>query len=491
VSVARKDGPAGGAVPGRSAPVARDGLIPTSAIADLTPRETFDLEVAHGNGDLMRLLDVLGVAGTLRPVSPWEVEDDAGRRLIHAGSYAATPFGENYPPITDFAKRFFDEPLTVGLPQQSASPWRAALEANLVRLLAREAPSHADSRVFLSNSGAEAIETAVKFARAARPKGTTFINFERAYHGKTYAALSLTPNEEYQALFRPLMGAVRTVPFGNADALARAVADIGPERVTAIVIEPVQGEAGVIVPPPGYLRRVGEIAKAHGITVIADEIQSGLGRCGAWFVSVAEGLEPDIVTLAKPLGGGLVPVGATIARNGIFMAMLRGLACKRHSSTFGGGAFASAIAARSLEVIADEGLVEKARADGEYGLARLREIQARHAGLIAEVRGRGLLFAIQFRPIMPSRLLPIDPEVLPTLVAFLGLLGLHHHGVHACYSNNAHGVARLTPPLTIPRELLSTMFDRVDAMAAEHGRSMSMLRMLSMSDIGRLLRLAL
>lgn len=467
-------------------------LIRTDALfGPVTTEATLALEIAHGNGDLMRLLEVLGLGGILTPTSPWELQDEAGRRLLHAGSYAALPFGEGYPGIVDFVRRYVDAPAVMGFPGQTVSAWRAALEANLVRLLAAQAPSHADSRVFLSNSGAEAVETAVKFARAARPKGTTFVNFDRAYHGKTFAALSLTPNEEFQAPFRPLMGNVRTLPFGDADALERAIREIGPERVTAIVIEPIQGEAGVIVPPDGYLRRVGELARAAGILVIADEIQTGLGRTGNWFASVAAGLDPDIVTLAKPLGGGIVPIGATIARSAIYGAMLRGIGSKRHSSTFGGGTLACAVAVRSLEIIVDEGLVEKARDDGAYGLERLRAIQRRHPKLIAEVRGAGMLFALQFRPIVPSRLLPIDPELLPSLVAFLGLRGLHEHGVHACYSNNAQGVVRLTPPLTMPRALLEELFDRVEAMAEGYGRPLSMIRLLSLKEIGRLARIAL
>jgi acetylornithine/succinyldiaminopimelate/putrescine aminotransferase len=466
-------------------------LLRTEALlAGLSPREAFDLEVRYGNTDLMQLLDVLGVGSLLKPVTPWELEDGSGRHLIHAGSYASLPFGEAYPAMVDFARTYLEQVRTVGFPQQSASAWRGALEANLVRLLATQAPSHADSRVFLSNSGAEAIETAVKFARAARPKGTTFVNFRQAYHGKTFAALSLTPNEDLQALFRPLMGTIRTLPFGDAEALERALDEIGPDNVTAIIVEPVQGEAGIIVPPAGYLRRLGELARAAGIPVIADEIQTGLGRTGEWFASVADGLDPDIVTLAKPLGGGFVPIGATIVRRPIFEAMLKGLGSKRHSSTFGGGSFASAIALRSLELIHDEGLVEKAREDGQYGLERLRRLQEANPGLIQGVRGKGLLFALQFKQIMPTRLLPIDQEILPTLAAALGLAALHRHGVHACYANNAQGVVRLTPPLTIPRELLVELFDRVDAMASAYKRPLSMVGMLKVQEIARLARLA-
>src|SRR5690606_13491519 len=217
--------------------------------------------------------------------------------------------------------------------------------------------SHRDSRVYFGSSGAEAIETAIKLARAARPNGTTFINFQRAYHGKTSGALALTPNEEYQAPFRPLAPDVVTLPYGDTDALERALKQLGkracaivvepvqgeggvvtpppgflarlgglarapggpviagqnapaPDRLErarkqlgrracAIVVEPVQGEGGVVTPPPGFLARLGELARAHGVLVIADEIQTGLGRTGHWFASVAAGLDPDVVTLAK------------------------------------------------------------------------------------------------------------------------------------------------------------------------------------------------
>ena len=464
-----------------------DDVLSGSLAAD----ETFRLDAERGNRDLLRLLRLFGIEGPLRPLNPWEVEDPTGRQLIHAGSYAALPFGEAYPGIVEFAQRFLaTPPSTVGFPQQSASAWRAALNDTLIGILADLASSHADSRVFLNNSGAEAIETALKFVRSARPKATTLVNFRRAYHGKTLGALSLTPNEEYQAPFRPLLGPVRTLPYGDAEALERALREIGPDKVQAIVVEPVQGEAGVIAPTNGFLPALGELAAKHGILVVADEIQTGLGRTGHWFASVAAGLDPDIITLAKPLGGGIVPIGATIARAEIYGAMLHGLRSKLHSNTFGGGAFACAVALRSLELIADEGLVEKARADGEYGLQRLQAIQAAHPHLIGAVRAAGMLFAIQLKPVLPGKLLPIDPTLLPTLTAALGIAALHRSGVHACYSENAEGIVRLTPPLTIPRATLDTLFDRVEAMADRYKRPIGMLRMLSAGDMARLVRLA-
>ena len=451
------------------------------------PRRAVELEVAYGNGDLIRVLDTLGIAGPLRVVSPWELEDERGRHLINAGGYAARPFGEMYPPLVSFLSEYLEKSGSVGLPQQSASDWRAALETNLIALLAAQAPSHADSQVFFSNSGAEAIEAALKFVKAARPQGKYLINFTSAYHGKTFGALSLTPNEEYQGPFRPLMPGVRTVPYGDVSALEEAVYGLGPKNITALVLEPIQGEAGVIIPPEDFLPAVARLAKRYGILTVADEIQSGLGRSGYWFASLAGGLEPDVVTLAKPLGGGLVPVGATIARRWIVKRLLGGLASKRHSNTFVGGSLAMAVGLRSLEFLVEEGLVEKARRDGQHGLERLREIQARYPNFLAEVRGAGMLFALQLQPVLAPGLLPVSAELLQQLGSALALRTLHLGGIHACYTLNSSRVVRLTPALNMPANVFDELFERLERVARRHRRAW---RMLPRMPLGRLLRLA-
>lgn len=451
--------------------------------------KALELEVAHGNGDLLRLLDLLDLAGPFSVVNPWVLKDPSGRELIHAGGYAASPFGEGYPPLVEFLREFLTANRQLGLPQQSVSEWRAALEANLVALLASVAPSHKDSQVFFSNSGAEAIETAIKFARAARPKAEVFINFERAYHGKTTGALALTPNEEYQGLFRPLTPEVLTLPYGDEAALERAFSNLG-QRACAVVVEPVLGEGGVISPPDGFLGRLGELAERHGVLVIADEIQTGLGRTGAWFASVAAGLEPDIITLAKPLGGGMVPLGATIARRQIFRALLPGLASKRHSSTFSGGTLAMAVGVRSLELLVGGRFDERAREAGAYGLQRLAAMREANPNLISEVRGAGMLFAISLQPVVGFRVPGVSEEDVQTLAAALMLRELHLGGVHGCYSNNAHRTMRLTPPLTIPQDLLSEMFDRVEAVVKATPSSFAMLKRLPFPRMVALARLA-
>lgn len=463
--------------------------LPVTAGEMLARSYRFDpvaVESAHGNGDLITLLDILGIGGPFEVVSPWELRDRSGRHLVHAGGYAAVPFGEGYPPLVDFVRSFLDDNRQLGFPQQSASEWRAALESNLVALLASVAPSHADSRVFLTNSGAESIEAAIKMARAHRPGASLFINFVRAYHGKTLGALALTPSEEYQAPFRPLSPDVLTLPYGDEAALARALSEHGT-KVVGIVIEPVQGEGGVITPPDGYLSRVGELARHHGVLVIADEIQTGLGRTGHWFASVAAGLEPDIVTLAKPLGGGLVPIGAVIARQPIFKSLLPGLASKRHSNTFGGGSLAAAVGLKSLELLVEGRLDRRAARLGAEGLARLQRMATRYPNLIEEVRGAGMLFAITLKPMIGFKVPGVSAEDVQTFAAALGLRALHEAGVHGCYSTNANRVVRLTPALTMPDETFGLLFDRVDTVGESNPRSLSLLQRF---PVPRLLRLA-
>ena len=463
-------------------------------LGGLPTATTVALEESHGNGDLIAILETLGVAGPFRVESPWEVRDEKGRHLIHAAGYAALPFGESYPPLTDFIRTFTENSRELALPQQSASTWRAALEANLVALLAAFAPSHADSRVVFSNSGAEAIEAAIKMARAARPRAARFINFAAAYHGKTHGALALTPNAEYQAPYLPLSPKTITLPYGDLDALETALRRHGDD-IAAIVVEPVQGEGGVITPPEGFLAGLGEAARRHGVLVIADEIQTGLGRTGAWFASLDGGLEPDIVTLAKPLGGGLVPVGATIARNEVYRAMLAGFGSKNHSSTFAGGSLAMAVGLRSLELIREEHLVAKAREDGHYALERLRAIQARYPRFIEEVRGAGMLFGIKLRPVIGDlpfgarRLLPFDDAAVQQLAGVLGLRALHLGGVHACVSLNSFRTVRLTPALNLPRPLLDELLRRTEDVARRHRRAWTMLPRLPLTRLVRLARM--
>lgn len=441
----------------------------------LSPAKVRRLDRLYGNQDLLEGLEILDLAGPFRVVSPWELEDEHGVRRINASGYAALPFGDGHPELKAFLHRYLSENTSISLPQQGVSAWRAALQTNLVRLLAEELPSHRDSRVFFSSSGTEAIEGAVKFAKAARPKARHFISFGSGYHGKTFMSLSLTPNDEYQEMFRPLVPGAEHAPYGDYDALERLVRRLRPDRIVAVVVEPIQGEGGVNIPPPGYLRALGELCRKHGIIVIADEIQTGLGRTGHWFESAAQGLDPDIITLAKPLGGGIVPVGATIARKAIFEKMLPGLASKRHSNTFGGNSLAMAVGLKSLEMLVEGDLPARSKRLGEVGLERLRGIMRDHPGLLASVRAQGMLFALQFHPMLALKQPRAVRELLFEATAIYGLRELHRAGVMANLSLSSKRTVRLTPALNMPEALFHEMWNRVEGAARRNPRSWRLL----------------
>jgi len=235
-----------------------------------------------------------------------------------------------------------------------------------------------DARVFFTNSGTEANEAAFKATR--RTGRTKIVVAEGSFHGRTMGALALTSKEAYRAPFEPLPGDVVWVPYGDAAALEAAVDD----TVAAVLIEPIQGEAGVVVPPDGYLRAARDVTTQHGALLWLDEVQTGMGRTGAWFAYEESGVVPDLVTLAKGLGGGL-PIGACVAVGDAGTLLQPG----NHGTTFGGNAVSTAAALAVIATIESEGLLEHALTIGD----QLRRGLADHP-LVADVTGRGLLVGI-------------------------------------------------------------------------------------------------
>ncbi|HWV26140.1 MAG TPA: acetylornithine transaminase [Aeromicrobium sp.] len=233
-------------------------------------------------------------------------------------------------------------------------------------------------RVFFTNSGAESNEAALKLTR--RTGRTTVVSTHGAFHGRTMGALSLTSKEAYRAPFEPLPGKVRWAPYGDADAM-EAVVD---ETVAAVVVEPIQGEAGVVVPPDDYLARLREITHRHGALLWLDEVQTGMGRTGEWFAHHPSGVTPDVVTLAKGLGAGM-PIGACIAIDEAAALLEPG----QHGTTFGGNPVATAAGLAVIETIERDGLLEHVRHVGgvlEDGL--------RTHPRVRDVTGRGLLLGV-------------------------------------------------------------------------------------------------
>lgn len=246
-------------------------------------------------------------------------------------------------------------------------------------------------RVFFCNSGTEAVEGSIKLARkwGAQNGGRyAIISTEGAFHGRTFGALSATGSEKYREGFSPFLQGFHFAPYGDSDAIVRLIAETNP---CAVILEPVQGENGVIVPPTGYLRRVREICGENNVLLILDEIQVGIGRTGKLFAYEHEDAMPDIMALAKALGGG-VPCGAVLATEDVAKHFTPGA----HGSTFGGNPLAAGAACATIETILEENLTERAEELGDYFLGKLRELQQKYPEQIKEVRGMGLIIGVEF-----------------------------------------------------------------------------------------------
>ncbi len=244
------------------------------------------------------------------------------------------------------------------------------------------------------NSGAEAVETAVKAARkwATQKKGVPqdkaeIICCANNFHGRTVTVISFSTEPLYRQDFGPFTPGFPIIPFGDADALEKAITP----NTAAFLVEPIQAEAGILIPPDGFLKRAAEICKKNNVLLIADEIQTGLGRTGKLFASEYEGVRPDMVIVGKSLGGGCYPISAVLADREILGVFKPG----EHGSTFGGNPLACAVARESLKVTKEEKLVENAAERGAFFIDKLRKVRSRH---IKEVRGRGLLIGIELYP---------------------------------------------------------------------------------------------
>lgn len=244
------------------------------------------------------------------------------------------------------------------------------------------------------NSGAEAVETALKLARkwAYQVKQiprykAEIITAEGNFHGRTISTISFSTEPSYKADFGPFTPGFVTVPYGDAAAVEKAI----NANTAAVFIEPIQGEAGVIIPPKGYLKKVSEICKKQNVLLICDEIQTGLGRTGKLFASWHEDVKPDMITIGKALAGGFYPVSAVLASRQLLGLFTPG----EHGSTFGGNPLAAAVARAAIRVIVDENLVENAEKLGDYFIDQLSEINSPN---IKEVRGKGLLIGVELKP---------------------------------------------------------------------------------------------
>ena len=366
----------------------------------------------------------------------WDVE---GREYLDfISAYSAVNHGHLHPRLVAAARRQLED---------IAVTSRALHAAALAPFLEEVCRASGFSRALPMNTGAEAVETAIKAARrwAYRVKGVApdaaeILVARNNFHGRTTTVIGFSSEDAYRAGFGPFGGGFRHFDFGDMASLESGLTP----GTCAVLVEPIQGEAGVILPPEGFLRAVRQWCDRHGLLLLLDEIQTGLGRTGRMFAFEHEGVRPDGIVLGKALGGGIVPVSAFVANSELMDVFDPG----SHGSTFGGNPLAAAVGLEALRVIEEEGLAERSAELGAHMLARLRGMGS---ALIQEVRGRGLWAGIDLDPARVSA--RAVSERLAT------------HGVLA--KETRARTLRLAPPLTITRADLDYAVDQLEATLAE------------------------
>ncbi|QGP90911.1 Aminotransferase PigE [Neomoorella glycerini] len=403
-------------------------------------RELYRRYVNPGLAGMLALLDFDKAFVRAEGIAVWDREGK--RYLDFLGGYGALNLGHNPPEVLAAVKRVMGRP---NLLQASLNPLAAALAHNLARVTPGDL-----ERVFFCNSGTEAVEGALKLARAATGR-EKIIYCRNSFHGKSFGSLSVTGREKYQRPFAPLLPGCEAVPYDDLEALE---AKLAGGDVAAFIVEPIQGEGGVIVPHDGYLKGARDLCDRYGSLLILDEIQTGFGRTGYLFACEHEGVVPDIMCLAKSLGGGVMPIGAYIARPAVWDKAYGGMdKALLHTSTFGGNSLAAAAGLAALQGILDQDLAGQAAARGRFFLERLRQLKEKY-GLIKEVRGRGLLIGLEFNQpvggwfdkLTRGKVNELAGEYFGSLVA--GEL-MNKHQVITAYTLNNPNVIRLEPPLIV------------------------------------------
>ncbi|MGO9873550.1 MAG: aspartate aminotransferase family protein [Acidimicrobiia bacterium] len=416
-----------------------------------------------------RVLRTIGFdADYVRAEGAYLFDRDGRRYLDFLAGFGVFALGRCHPVIEEALR----DAMSCSLPnlvQMECSP----LSGLLAEALVARMPS--DSyRCFFTNSGAESVETVLKFARCSTGRSRVLFA-DHAFHGLTTGALALNGAREFRDRFGPLLSGCVAVPFGDLQALERELRD---GDVAAFVVEPIQGK-GVFVAPDEYLRDAAEICHRHGALLAVDEVQTGLGRTGSFFAFEQWNVEPDLVTIAKALSGGYVPVGAVIAKSavveGVFDTMDRAVV---HSSTFGQNVLAMTAGLATLHTIDAESIVERARTTGASLLDGLRVLAERHE-LIHEVRGRGLMIGIEFRRPKSMRL-RAQWSLLETmrsgLFTQLVIVPLYRdHGILSQVAGDHQNVLKILPPLITSQQQADSFVDALDDVLNNLERSLGLL----------------
>ncbi|MEK9499886.1 aspartate aminotransferase family protein [Gaopeijia maritima] len=447
-------------------------LITLDEALDLPLERANALFETHLNRYLLRVfkilgfseMDIVGAEGTV-------IHLRDGRRILDfSGGIGICGVGHNHPRVLA-AERACQERKVIDLLRLAPHPLQGALAHNIAQCL----PAPLDVS-FFTVSGAEAVEGAMKLCeRIQGPKGKTkFIAMQGAFHGKLHGSLSITTASRFQEGF--IMGVppehVVTVPYGDAAAVAAAIRDAttdGANDIIAVIVEPIRGEA-CEVPPVGYLTEIARICRENDVMTIFDEVKTGMGRTGRFAAFMHEDVVPDVTTLAKSLGGAKRAVGAMVtSQENWDKAYGRVKDCTLHSTGFGGLGSTMAVALETINIMHDEGLIERCAELGEYFGGRLRALQERHPKTVAEVRGRGLFQALRFRfkETFAARVAGITGNEIfrsyqSVMIGALSRELYTRHDVLTHFQPGALDILHFMPPLVVEKEEIDRVVDALD-----------------------------
>lgn len=428
------------------------------ARADWVVRETVDGFRDHVNPGFLAYRKS-GARGTLDAAV--EISDEGnvftdvnGREYIDClGGFGIFNVGHRHPRVMSAVRAQLERQALHS--QDLLDPLRAMLAKTLALLTPGDLKYS-----FFSNSGTEAVEAALKLARAYDPQKPTIVVATKGFHGKSFGSLSASGKASFRLPFGAMLPGFKHVPFNDILALVDVMRScrLTGEDVGAVLLEPIQGEGGVNIPSDGYLPAVRKLCDEYGALLVLDEVQTGMGRTGEMFACEHWGVVPDILCLAKALGGGVMPIGATVATEAVFSKLFDNPFL--HTTTFGGNPLACAAALATIDVLIEERLAERAAAMGAYMLRGLREAVRGHEDIVVDVRGKGLLIALEFAD---------DAS------GFAASKYLFDHGVLVAGTLVNARTIRVEPPLTIEAAQADIVFAVLaDALESLAGRNVAL-----------------
>lgn len=415
--------------------------------ADALFADVVDKYTKHVNPYLAKLMQFAGFGVEMRGEGCYIYDQEGTAYLDCLGGYGTFSLGHRHPRIVEAVKNQLDN---MGL---SGKAFFSKQGADLAAKLAEITPDGLEY-TFFCNSGAEAVEGALKFARKSTGR-SKIISTHNSFHGKTLGALSVMGREKYRKPYEPLLPGVEFVDFGDS-AQAQAAID---DKTGAFIVEPIQGEGGIIIPPEGYLRDLRAACDKHGAILIADEVQTLLGRTGKWFGCNHDNVSPHLMTMAKALGGGIMPIGVLMGTKDIWDSIYEESPLS-HTSTFGGNAMACSAGLATIKTIEEEGLIQRSVDMGHLLLTGLKTVAAKHNDLIKEARGKGLMIGVEFQ---------MD-EVGELVVA-----QMLKRGLCVAYTLNNPRILRFEPPLIITPEQIEFAVTAFDESVTETAELLAML----------------